>query len=926
MIKIAGSYLLAVVLLFGSISLNAQFAEHYEARAFWGASSIYNILPDKDGFLWFSTSNGLVRFDGSTLQRFGEHNGLPDNTVYKCYEDREGRIWPFLGNGAIAYIQGGRVWTKRDDTLLQSVPAFETYVNHMVQDKSGGYYATTHNRHLLYWNGKQSRDIALKDGQGFVASAERIDTNSARDERFIQFFGSRKIVCDRNTFKLYDRARLIWSLEDSALTRSTTDICLTNDDQLVITTFTGAFMIDLKTKTRKLLLPDIESAGCAVDFQGNIWICTPYDGVYRFHPALFAIHQHGIADSGRWIETSTAFVLLDKNGRLKTLNHSDRGVQLSTFPVLLSGHHVPLWVQGNKLAYFDPLKYEFVIKKAQRTLHKSRLLVKKVFAWADTLVTVEAQSIGLWKPPGNEYRNFGNSAPLTDKRITASIADSIRGYVYVIAGDQLIRFQLRNQKADLLIRDSSLRGAREMCLNDSGILIAATTPSVIVWDTGDRLIRKFRVPERITQLIPLPQATLLMRGTDDDYLVQSLSFQQAESIRYPFSLKNESLYSRGKGLLLCIGPGHITEVDWRQLNQRRLPVKLYLRRLSVNGKEYAQANLNLGEQPSMNIQLSIGMLNFSGGAFPLRYRVCTATDTGAWIRMQGSDLNISLLRIAPHKIQISLADQPVESGLLTLSLEAHPPFLKSRGFYLLCIVILLLLVTGGIFWDIRRRKRRYGMELEYLKLEHRSINALLNPHFLFNAISNIQGLINKSEKHLATEYLAVLSRLMRQNLENLKENLIPLDDELSLIERYISLQNLRFADCIQLHIENNLDSTFHILVPPLLIHTFVENAIMHGFRPPCKAFSIRIELKPIDDDYVCIVIQDNGVGYDPDRVTNRGQGNKSLGIRFNQKRLERLSHFFGLTQSISIRNLSNGQQGTQVDIILYRHLRKLQTS
>lgn len=924
-IKLFRIYLLFIVLLLRGNSLQAQFAEHYDARSFWGASSIYNVLPDRQGFLWFSTSNGLLRFDGSTLKRFDEHNGLPDNTVYKCFEDKEGRIWPFLGNGSLAYIREGRVFNKENDPHLRSFPPLETYITHMAQDEKGGYYITTHNRNLIYWQDKKLQIRRLRDQEGVEISPGHIRISADRDERFVKFFGKRKITCDKGAFKLYEQSKLIWILHDSVLAQSTTDICLTSDDKLVIATFKGTHLVDLKTKSRSVLLANVASAGCAVDFQGNIWICTTYDGVYRFHPALFSIRHTGVSDSGRWLETSTASLFLAKNGQLKRLNLSTDGVRLASISTRLSEHHVPLWIKGDTLAYFDPMKYEFSITKGRNILHQSRLLVKKVFAWSDTLVTVEAQSLGLWRPVGGKYRSFAQSAVLTEKRITASIADSIGACLYLIAGDQLLRFHLRNQKPECLIRDPALSGVREICLNKAQILIAAQSANILSFDTEQKMLRKYPVPERMTQLFPLPNNKLLMRGTGEDYLVDALDFAKAETIRYPFSLKNESLCSPGSGVLLCLGRDHVTAFNYQLLNQRQLPVKLYLQRLSVNGREYNRQSVDLGEQPSMNIQLSIGLLHFSNGAYPLRYRVCSASDTGVWMRMQGTDLAISLNKIAPYKIQVAPANELTNANSLHISLKAHPPFLKSRGFYALCLLIGIAILIIGIFWDIRRRKRRHSMELEYLKLEHRSINALLNPHFLFNAISNIQGLINKSEKHLATEYLAVLSRLMRQNLENLKENLIPLEDEITLIERYISLQNLRFSDRIRLQVTHKLSGAHYVLIPPLLIHTFVENAILHGFRPGGDSFSIELELLPIDEDYAHIIIRDNGIGYQASLFKKEKKAGKSLGISFNQKRLERISRIFGLQQSIRIRNLeSEGRQGTQVDIILYRHLRKLQ--
>jgi hypothetical protein len=916
---------LSLLLLLQCPVLKAQFAEHFDARTIWGAKTVYQIYSDKSNFLWFSTSNGLLRFDGTYLVRYDESKGLPDNTVYKCYEDSRGRIWAFCGNGAVAFIQNGRVHHRENDPQLRSFPAIETYINRMAETDSGNFYITTHNHQLIYWNWKKSTRTFLNSEDGLVVYPNKIEKSSAHNERFVEFYGNRKLSSDGNSFRIYENGVLIKELRDARLVQSAHDISLTPSGELIVATYTGAWIINLETNERRLLLPNIETTGCTVDFQGNIWISTTYDGVYRFHPSYFSVQSKVIPDSSRWISTAEQLYLLEKNGQLQLFSSRNNQIELQESGLSISQYEMPMWIKGDRIAYFNPLKYEFIIRERNRTLYKSNLLVKKVFERQDTLLTIEANSISLWQPAKASYRQFWHSATLTDKRITAATIDNSRKQVYFVAGDKLMSATFTGRAPMIRAQSPELQGAQEIACTGGRMLIAGRTAVLFCYDLKQRTLQKFLTPERLLQILPLSGDTLLLRATGDDYLVHSFQFDKAKRIYYPFSLKSLALFPLPQGYLVGLSSRQVTSFHWHLLNQRHFPLQLYAQRLSVNGKEYRTNQLQLGKQPSLNIQISVGVLNFSGGSLPLRYRLITPQGAGAWTGMQGSELNISLPEIAPHKIEIALADDNASENVLRISLDAHPPFLQSKTFYWLCLVLTILVLTLGILWDTRRQKRKHRTELEYLKLEHRSINALLNPHFLFNAISNIQGLINKSEKHLATEYLAVLSRLMRQNLENLKENLIPLHDEIVLIERYIRLQNLRFSDRIELQIDNKLRGGHSLLIPPLLLHTFVENAIVHGFRPGLEGFLIRMELIALNEDYVAISVYDNGVGFNPEKAVKNDRENSSFGIEFNRKRLERISGLMGLKQSISISDRKDeGGKGTKVTIILYRHLKKLQ--
>jgi len=147
-------------------------------------------------------------------------------------------------------------------------------------------------------------------------------------------------------------------------------------------------------------------------------------------------------------------------------------------------------------------------------------------------------------------------------------------------------------------------------------------------------------------------------------------------------------------------------------------------------------------------------------------------------------------------------------------------------------------------------------ELAHLQLK--SLKAQMNPHFMFNAMNSIQGLVLKGDKHEAYQYLSKFSAMIRENLNMSEKSFVLFEEELSLLNKYLELEKLRFRDEFNyklIGIENIND----IKIPSMIIQPFVENAIKHGLLHKTDGVKkIEIEFKQTDV-FKCI-IHDNGIG------------------------------------------------------------------
>ncbi len=136
----------------------------------------------------------------------------------------------------------------------------------------------------------------------------------------------------------------------------------------------------------------------------------------------------------------------------------------------------------------------------------------------------------------------------------------------------------------------------------------------------------------------------------------------------------------------------------------------------------------------------------------------------------------------------------------------------------------------------------------------------LDPHFLFNALSNISSYYHKGDKEHAQSYLAKVSRLVRSTLENSERMSISLSEELAFVRDYLSVEQIRMGDNLNFGIDVEKSLVEQIQIPKMLIQNFVENAVKHGIRHlKDRAGVIRIYSERAGSLFH-VIIEDNGIG------------------------------------------------------------------
>jgi tetratricopeptide (TPR) repeat protein len=258
---------------------------------------------------------------------------------------------------------------------------------------------------------------------------------------------------------------------------------------------------------------------------------------------------------------------------------------------------------------------------------------------------------------------------------------------------------------------------------------------------------------------------------------------------------------------------------------------------------------------------------------------------------------------------------------------------------LIIFAFVILIVSFLLLRNIRLKRKNENLtnentrkELEYktTEMEMQALRAQMNPHFIFNCLNSINRFIMKNESEIASDYLTQFSRLIRLVLNNSKKAWILLEDEIEMLRLYLEMERLRFKDAFQYEIrcDENIDSTA-VMIPPLLLQPFVENAVWHGLMHKKENGIVKISFSEANDILHCTVV-DNGVGRSVAATagSKSSQAHKSMGIQITRDRLALINGDIRdekVAFEIEDRFDSKGQPaGTKVSLkIKFRQFREL---
>lgn len=261
---------------------------------------------------------------------------------------------------------------------------------------------------------------------------------------------------------------------------------------------------------------------------------------------------------------------------------------------------------------------------------------------------------------------------------------------------------------------------------------------------------------------------------------------------------------------------------------------------------------------------------------------------------------------------------------LQVPIFIETPFWKTIWFYSIVAILVLASLFGFYQYRMSQVRKQEEIKSSYDKmigqLEMKALRAQMNPHFLFNSLNSIRYYILKEEFENASEYITKFSKLLRLILRNSRLNMITLKEELESLSLYIDFEQMRYSKNFSYTKEiSDSVNLEEILIQPMTLQPFVENAIWHGLMPKENDRQLLMRMER-SNNLLTIVIEDNGVGRKKAskiKQKNDISDTKSYGLQITDDRFAILQNIRGKRSDYKITDLFDKDQqpaGTRVTI------------
>ena len=940
------------------------------------SSEVYQSLQDHNGYMWFATDRGVARFDGYNFKVFTTADGLCHNSVIGIYLDQRGWIWCYTFNGCLSYIKDGEVFNHPANDKLANNQEYLIAKFFAIDDNDtiwighDGYYnqrgfikIDPENNISFSYHGSQPLDAYVvkafankelvisycvippyddsakavfisPEGKAFKIDSELEEGKPSRLSGFYLRSGEYQIQLGKNSY-LWNGVDPPRRTEDNSVHTLT----LHQDDQGNIWQSLANGSL-IKNSNPVGLLPDKIVADIFQDKEGNMWLSTLNDGVYMscFPNGLTFQSKNQFKNQRLYdfIELDKYIVISTYQGTLffvdkqsyEVTTSIDFGVQ----PYLMRISDSTFLTKASKYAV-DQNGYIFTYDKITHTLplHSSPKIVDSDSLFLD----IQFRGILRVHLSGKHTNDLGFS---TDTLLTfpkgkiKAVNRAPDKSIWISMTNHLYRVQ--DSSYTNLINDHPLLNERIDgidFLNDK--VLFATLGNGLVIKDQDRYWNISREDGLLSNLCngvkvdPEGRIWVLSNGglskitpgnnSLTDYSIEN--FTRADGL-----LSNEVddvLFV--DSLIWVRSDNGLSVLNRFKPSRSDLKPKILLQSLKVNHQEHNLEQALELDYSENNLEINfVGISYRSEKKLTYRYQLQGIDDT--WYTTTNTLLSFPLLPPGSYTFKVFAENhagiRSAEPAILHFTIAS--PIWQRWWFYL--IVVLALLIPA--FWVIRARDQRLKKESQLLmaslESEQKALRSQITPHFIFNSINGILGLITENEKMMAVRGLSQFAHLMRRILKQSEHQYISLDEEIESLRLYLNLEQLRFKENFShtLTWTDNIDPEV-VNIPPMLLQPYVENAIWHGlFNKSEGERKLLIHFSLQGENLICC-IEDNGIGREKAAELRKAGPfkDKSRGMTISKERLNILSRNREVHLNVTITDLKNEQGeacGTRVELVV----------
>ncbi len=865
----------------GNEFIQIPFEEKY------ASSKITSIEQSDDGAMWFATDDlGIVIKTDDGFSCINTSKGLKSNNVRSIYKEPNGQIWIGTKKGLNFY---------KDQAIYGfSNPALDTSISHISKSHNGSLWVSTFGKGVFNID---NNNVVNYTGENDLISdwVRQSYTDPKGTTWFVTKYGIQEFRSGKMIEKYTSENGLYFDNIRCLLKDNEGNMWFGSNGKGVLK-FSGKAFLNYTDKDD---LEDNIIMSVVEDKDGVLWLGTYENGVIKFKNKQLEVFstEQGLSSKkvwsalidkkGRkWFGTAHGLNLMT-GGKIKTfLSTDENGLSHNKITAIHQTKDGKIWFGSKKGISYYKEDSTFVNYDSLNGFFASNIRSiaedKNGQLWCGA-----DEGLFLFDPKTETTRKIplGNSE--TESKVL-SVVITPEGDIWCGTDNGLFLKRDNKFKYITIANDARANFINFLLYDPQGLWIGTNYGIFLLEDEGnDFKFKSFTNHEGIKNLecnlnaAHHDQNGYYWFGTAGGLVrLDKTELKINSGIQQKVSIRSVKLFNE--------------ETDWSTLSE-------------VDKTTGLPKNLVLSHNKN-TLHFDFNLFNFSNPE-GVEYKYILEGYDETWSSLS-SERTAIYRRLPPgeYTFKVKAKNSAGEWSAPTIfKFTIKPPFWQTMWFLALCVIGFVCLVIAIVIWRkaVSNRKRETE-QLKYrnklLALEHQSLNASLNRHFIFNALNSIQYYINRQDRISANKYLSSFAKLIRKNLDSASSggNYVTLAEEIDRIELYLSLEHMRFANKFEYSIDYrqkiDLES---IMVPAMMLQPFIENSIWHGILPLEKPGKISLILDRNKNGDIHFEISDNGIGIDKslENKLKNGGTHDSKGMKITSGRIQ-------LLKTITQKNIS----------------------
>lgn len=860
------------------------------------SNKVYDITQDEKNNIWLATEKGISVFDGFHFTNYQLDTFGFDEEVMEFHRDYKNRIWFITLHGNIGIIQNGKITPYAYNSKLNTKESSRLCGNSFFVDENDNVYFQHYKQKGIVINSEgKIVDIEIPKSTFKAVCAQLYDEefsiqqkSSAEVQRIIANF--QDFENPDNPIKLNHPIEIsgelyygsINTIHYSKTLKSSEELEHLNGKIYVLTNINNQLVVGKKN-------------GGLYKYNNGYWNNIIEDisptAVHRGTQNEWMIASEG---NGFFIELQPEFETVDfTKGIVKSIEYTaNDSIYFSSENKIHLHHHTTTFTGLSTRLNINHLlhsQYGFQVTDGTYYYYQKENQLLPIqesiyYPLKDKTILVDGFGGGTLKQDQDATCSIGSNdvSKIKKNQLDASL--------FIFSKDSNNRFIKNNDPfGHFLITSYQKYKQQELIATYSNGIQSKLGDSIRLFLNINKVIEM--TPDRHGQLLLLGQNQIykfadslqtlltstetyrkLIYNQDCIWILgdHSITLLQSDSTEYQW-IKTWNYAPEGLDELISfeVAPDYIyigTQNGLAKLNKkwfyRNNSLSPTLSNIFINNQPASAKALQKLQHFENNLKITFEYKNFTTINQRLfRYRICEFTD---WKETKNNE--IILEELAPNEciIEVEFLSNNLWEPAFQIPINISIPFWQSAWFILFCILLTIgisyLLFRKKLQKEKKKRKIEQQLknyEIEALNLKNEALRSQINPHFIFNALSSIQGFVMNNDEKKADLFLTDFGQLMRMTLDHSSKKWVSIEDEFKLLNYYLKLEQLRLENNFQfsLQIDEELEEEE---IPSIILQPFVENAIKHGMQNQTSG-RITIGAKSSENGIICYV-QDNGPG------------------------------------------------------------------